>query len=386
MITNLKLIVSLAKINNRSNNLNNFVASVVELYPDINIDNLVNTSKFLNKHTNFFIKSNFIIIEFVLFGESKCIFNSNVIKYYNYNIFDLYDEILYNLHFDLSSQSVFSSLFKFNKYDDVIYSKINSPNNLFIKDNMSYNNIIFIFNGISWSNLLLLFRSIGINIYGGSNTKRHLLSTVQSNLVKFLLLINNMYLDPDEIYKSFVKIKNTGAYLDKEALRLEQNILNNKISIDSSTYNDEYAYLFMLEVNILSKIISRLSSLLKLIRELKSKELDLEQKISNNIFSKNTKAAIYSKYPNEYSKKKLHNSIKRLEISKNELKQTTSQKEEIYKQVRENILNLYKIKRDMYFTDDGIFKYDFDIKIVLSEKSSTLNTDNVIIEDSKFNS
>ena len=45
---------------------------------------------------------------------------------------------------DLNSQSVFSSLFKMNKNDDVIYSKINNPQNLFIKDNMSYNNIIFI--------------------------------------------------------------------------------------------------------------------------------------------------------------------------------------------------------------------------------------------------
>lgn len=44
-------------------------------------------------------------------------------------------------------------------------------------------------------------------MYGGSGTRRHLMSTVQANLVSFFMLINNLDLDFSLIYKSFNAIE-----------------------------------------------------------------------------------------------------------------------------------------------------------------------------------
>jgi hypothetical protein len=48
-----------------------------------------------------------------------------------------------------------------------------------------------------------MFKIRGINLYGGSITRRHLLSSVQANLVNFLLLIQGFNFDYKLIYKSF---------------------------------------------------------------------------------------------------------------------------------------------------------------------------------------
>ena len=85
------------------------------------------------------------------------------------------------------------------------FKNINDLNvlNFFLKDNMNNYNIIFIFEGLIWSNILFLFNLLGITIYGGSNTRRHLLSTVQLSLVKFLELITNFNIDLKIIYNIF---------------------------------------------------------------------------------------------------------------------------------------------------------------------------------------
>ena len=62
-----KIIVSLAKISSKSDyKLNNFVASIAQYPYDIDIESLIKTSEILKKHTSFFNKSNFIIINFII--------------------------------------------------------------------------------------------------------------------------------------------------------------------------------------------------------------------------------------------------------------------------------------------------------------------------------
>lgn len=46
-----------------------------------------------------------------------------------------------------------------------------------LKDLQEKYKLIFIFEDISWSNIVLLFKTKGINLYGGSDSRRHILST-----------------------------------------------------------------------------------------------------------------------------------------------------------------------------------------------------------------
>jgi len=53
-----------------------------------------------------------------------------------------------------------------------------------------------------------MFKILNISIYSGSTSLRHLLSTVELNLVKFLQIIQNMLVDPDIIYKVIMNLIN----------------------------------------------------------------------------------------------------------------------------------------------------------------------------------
>lgn len=57
------------------------------------------------------------------------------------------------------------------------------------KDNIISSRCLFVFNDLFWSNILLYFRICGIDISGGSISKRHVLSPVDFNLFKFMNIV-----------------------------------------------------------------------------------------------------------------------------------------------------------------------------------------------------
>ena len=63
-------------------------------------------------------------------------------------------------------------------------------------------NLIFIFHDILWKNVVALLKIVGVEVYCGSGTRRHVLSTVQANLASFFMLLNNFVLDNSLNYKS----------------------------------------------------------------------------------------------------------------------------------------------------------------------------------------
>jgi hypothetical protein len=72
---------------------------------------------------------------------------------------------------------------------------------------------VFIFRNIRWSSIVLLFKLKGIDISGGTSSKRHLLSTVDATLKEFLDLFygyNTNFINKHIIYESF---KNKDGYL-----------------------------------------------------------------------------------------------------------------------------------------------------------------------------
>ena len=95
--------------------------------------------------------------------------------------------------------------------------------NLLLKDNMHYVNIILILEDINYSNFYILLRSLGITIYGGNSTRRHLLSTVHKGLVMFLQLLEELSVSSDVIYKSYTDVE---MFKDKHLSKISK-LLNN---------------------------------------------------------------------------------------------------------------------------------------------------------------
>ena len=102
--------------------------------------------------------------------------------------------------------------------------------------------IVFVFDSIYWENLVGVFKNLGISLYGGSSTRRHLLSTVQATLVKFLFLLNNYNLDKLAVYNSFI-------YVNKKNKKFNNDIHYLKIfKIEDAMMEDENVTSFEYEL------------------------------------------------------------------------------------------------------------------------------------------
>lgn len=72
----------------------------------------------------------------------------------------------------------------------------------FMKDSLhlqemyfSYKNVLVVFENFNWSNIQLLFKTLNISVSGGSNSKRHLLSTNEYLLTNHLIRMEYNYQD-----------------------------------------------------------------------------------------------------------------------------------------------------------------------------------------------
>lgn len=79
--------------------------------------------------------------------------------------------------------------------------------NLKDKYKMRFNitgNVLLAFENINWTNLQLLFKYNKIVISGGFNNKRHLLSTTDYSLTRFILILGYSL---NDVFKSFNSFK-----------------------------------------------------------------------------------------------------------------------------------------------------------------------------------
>lgn len=213
-----QIIASLAKISNKNKDELNIVSSVVQ-YPDvINLGNLKRTVDIFSKNNNNY--KNFIVIELSLSGseQPKVELNNMNMKYIKINIFDFINMLLSkdsSTSYQMVNLLVNDENYKFNFQLDV--------KELFLSDNMKHHKVILILQGLSWSIILYLFRIVKISMYGGSITRRHILSTAQLNLVYFLHLLNGMYIDTNIIYQSYNSNSILNSKYEKELSKIVQN-------------------------------------------------------------------------------------------------------------------------------------------------------------------
>ena len=367
-----KLIVSLARARKtfiKDTQYYNVIASLVQYPYEIDLSDLKKTSDYLRTHTEFYFKTKFLVIDFTFWSpnlgepEEICI-NTENLKYVKYNIFYFIKMLI-----DGPNNNPLSIFLKeaFNAQLNIDESKIKlgSLENLFLNENMQYNNIIFIFNDLKWSNILILFRLLKINIYGGHNSKRHLLSTVQSSLVKFLLLLNELKLSPDIIYHSFNNLGSVHSKYDKDCGSAAETRKNNTKG-GSATISESLLFLYSYEpvsnciIFITDKIleVKKLKlSIQKDLTNLKDIELRIKKYKLNEIG-----------YSDKFTAKKLEVAQQKLPVVKEAIKKQISDLKNEEDLIKKNILNLYNHERDLFFSKEGIFLYDNNI-FIINEKN-----------------
>ena len=364
-----KIIISLAKIGQDNSQDLKFVASIVQYPQDINIDSINKTSEILYKHTDFFNKSKFIVfnLDFNLETDSIILQNDNIIIT-DVNIFNFYSWLTQNKNnYNNLIQLVRKSLIKpkKGKTSNIV---IRDNQNHFQEDSMEYQNIIFIFHHITWSNILMLFKLLNITIYGGSSTRRHLLSSVQLSLVKFMQLLNNNLVDPDIIYKSFSEMstynskynKKIEYFIDRIPETYDEIIESKKIEIgeDLNTY-----FVFNLVFRMYIKLITFNNNIknLEFEIELLNKDiLDIKDRI-NNLDSKGYGLTRFNE--------KLNSNNKLIKSKTDQLKENKLQIEANEIKIQQIINQIYKID-ESFFDENRNFIYNNKWKAELEKQDN----------------
>nr|YP_010041397.1 RNA polymerase [Pisolithus tinctorius]QPA36175.1 RNA polymerase [Pisolithus tinctorius] len=389
MTNNLKLIVSLAKIGTDKKNRLNVVSSVVYYPKEINTSDIESLTNFLSKKSLFFVNTRFKVIELGFLTEpaGSLAIDNKYIKYYKINMFRFIEAILnpeFNFYF---SNLITKSLLK------PAGKERRSLKDLLLNDNMEYDNLILIFNNITWSNILFLFRTMNIIIYGGSSTKRHLLSTVQLNLVKFLQLLNNMSVEPDIIYKSFTEMNSGYSKIDKDLCDYLNNVkISNLDDIlkdytGNVNYNENYYFIILYNI-ILQKIFELI--------ELRDNIYKLE--IENNIIieeikaKKHYKLAEYLKIENKNDKinRKINNAKKFIKEQTDKNEENINLILKYESKIKEILSYIYKYNKTL-FDENGRFLSDDKLKIELiknnvNNKEILNNTNNLTKSNNDINS
>lgn len=372
------------------------VSSIVWYTKDIDFNKLLTLSNLMDKNTSFFKNNKYLVINVSNYVAMKVQLkhNSPYIKvvdihvyyliklfqdYLNYN----YKKTMYAREYTYNKHHHFRKVKSEYELDINYYLKIHIFN-LFFKnthfrttlpflslgekehnvENISDYNVIFIFNGIIWSNIVLMFNSINIKVYGGSGTKRHLLSTVQAQLTGFLYLLNDMNIDKSIIYASFNKPSSVNTKITKIIDDLKHNPTNwapenfkNGLPLSIFNTSDENINFFW-HLNLIPNIIS---TILKLINEQKLILKKIED-ISKNILTDKER---HKKYSNsgisDWSEKKLRNIDKNNILNLESIKENKKKLEQLLLDINYHTDNLYKLDKNL-FDSNGTCKLYSDIK------------------------
>jgi hypothetical protein len=389
-----KIIVSLASThveyaNKRSKNcIEKVVCSVMYYDESINLNNLINNSA---KQFNTMNYKNFMVINLGRYLSYDPLVRIDLknLKFIDLNIYRFLKIISKNIsniyRRELEElESVRSE--KSNKFDSKFYFKLSSLININLsflfetENNRSIDrkyNLIFIFNDITWKNIVFLFKLYGVELYGGSSNKRHLLSTVHVNLVNFLLLMNNNELDYNLIYKSFNSIDTYESKIDRELLKYIQSgehmkllkLIKNPAALCGNEFPlDSYNYDSIEEMKRKTLIKDNLFLIVYTSILISHNEINLiEGNISRLLLEIKEDKERYKKYSkfelNNYYLKKIKSIEKRNSINNSKYLELNNE----IKKLRERsngFINILKELDSTYFDKEGICKIDSSIRVL----------------------
>jgi hypothetical protein len=96
-----------------------------------------------------------------------------------------------NITFNIIKTQVNTNINVFTISYDKIFNVQNPIMDWIIHNNSCLENTIFIFENQIWENIQILFENSGTKVYGGNIESRHMLSSCQFTLSKFINIINN---------------------------------------------------------------------------------------------------------------------------------------------------------------------------------------------------
>lgn len=116
-------------------------------------------------------------------------------KIYEGEYLDVYNVNILELLYNYNDTKTLSYLVEIVGHIDSIRKDSNAESEVFLSD------MIFHFENFSWFSILIIFKLFKVQLSGGSNNRRHILSSVHHNLSTFLFL--NGITDCKSIYDSF---------------------------------------------------------------------------------------------------------------------------------------------------------------------------------------
>lgn len=220
--------------------------------------------------------------------------------------------------------------------------------------------LIFIFNNITWRNIVTLFKLKGINLYGGSSNRRHLLSTVQAQLTTFLLLLNDLKLNKHLIYHSFKIFSNFNNNIERYLLEK----INTKVSFEEilelKRLEPESEKYFVSKHNLLMNFTLTLMNLKKNIEISNYEKLELEKTKSEKEIR--LKELIGGSYSGQLREKKLRNTHKAIEELNLKLKEQLDNITKFEKEIKDITSYLYNVDTNLFY-ENGEFKLNRSIKL-----------------------
>lgn len=372
-----KLIASFASLqeSNKTND-SKIVASIIRYTKDINFKNASELINNLSENTSYIKNTKYLVfnVNDYFKMEASLKINLNNFKVVNINPIEIINLILKNKENFSEKAENSVSQFDLNYFLKLICLNLFFKNDSEFKLNLSDYNVIFIFNNITWSNIVFIFKIVQITIYGGSSSRRHLLSTVQSNLVSFLYLINDMYLDTSIIYDSFKQETSSSAKIDKEVVKLvrDKGIEHVNSKNENNSQNLNYILWLNAKYNIYFTIVNKITKYLESYREI--------EQILKDIASDKIRNTKYSQIGGAWGAKKQQSINKRHVKNAESLKISNLTLENLSLDITTQINSLYNLDREL-FDEKGVCKLNHSIikkdiaqiKNPKVEESKTLN-------------
>lgn len=372
-----KLIASFASLQ-ESNKTNDrkIVASIIRYTKDINFKNASELINNLSENTSYIKNTKYLVFNVNDYFKMEASLKINLknFKVVNINPIEIINLILKNKENFSEKAENSVSQFDLNYFFKLICLNLFFKNDSEFKLNLSDYNVIFIFNNITWSNIVFIFKIVQITIYGGSSSRRHLLSTVQSNLVSFLYLINDMYLDTSIIYDSFKQETSSSAKIDKEVVKLvrDKGIEHVNSKNENNSQNLNYILWLNAKYNIYFTIVNKITKYLESYREI--------EQILKDIASDKIRNTKYSQIGGAWGAKKQQSINKRHVKNAESLKISNLTLENLSLDITTQINSLYNLDREL-FDEKGVCKLNHSIikkdiaqiKNPKVEESKTLN-------------
>jgi hypothetical protein len=400
---------------NKSIEFDSVVGSVIEFNKVINYDSVIKLINNLNNVSSFCHNKKFIVIDVSMYGNMEPTVLINKENFYvidiNFKYFLIYtnknDYEFWN-NSKIKNFTVLNGDQKVNGLKRELLSNIGylfklNLAHLFQNENLNSlvvnYDIIFVFKDITWENIVSMLRMNRIKLYGGSNTRKHILSTVQAKLSMFFLLLNDLRIDYNILYNSF-NSPNTSKGKYNECFEdyihfddfLKTNITE-YFSVGRPGHSLPKGLQQFIHHNLIIKCYDYIIEHLDQITKLEQDKIILE----NNIKDADLRIVKYSHddnidFSNHFRMKKISNANKCIQKCSEAIININNKVQSLNDEIQIIILKLYKLDNKLFYEDghcilNNMLRVDFDLyeKYFNKDKNNDIHSVDKINSENHYN-